>query len=154
MTTITAILQSRYSLSDWQDVYNYLFPGCRLFQTPTPIEEKSPLIDKMRQVGEAVLDGGRLLFFDVDVNPKVVLERNRVALNNVLAKWLTVGQYDAAIGVFHSSTSDYYRFTFVRKSVHFNDEGNLVNERTNARRYTYILGTGKHCSTAQQRFEH
>ena len=152
MNTIATILQNKYTLSAWQDVYDYLFPGCKLFQSPTPMEENSPLIDRMRQV-EATLEGGKLLFFDVDVKSKVVLERNRVALNNVLAKWLTVGQYDAAIGVFHSNSSDSYRFTFVRKSVHFNEEGDLVNERTNARRYTYILGPGKHCRTALQRFE-
>ena len=153
MSTIATTLQRKYSLSDWQDVYDYLFPGCKLLKSPASIPEDSKLIDRMSQVGEATLEGGKLLFFDIVVNDKVVLERNRVALNNALAKRLVVGKYDAAIGVFHSSTSDSYRFTFVRKSVHFNDEGEIVNERTNARRYTYILGPGRHCRTAQQRFE-
>ena len=149
---LTNILQSKYSLDNWQTVYNYLFPKCKLFQIPSQIEENSDLIDRMRQVGEVELHGEKLLFFDVDVNNKVDLKRNRVALNNVLAKWLTAGQYDAAIGIFHSDTNDSYRFTFARKSVHFNEVGEIVKERTNAKRYTYILGPGKHCRTAQQRF--
>lgn len=153
MFNIATILQSAYSLLEWQDVYTYLFPDCKLYNSPVNIPEDSTQIDQMSQIGEAKMEGGKLLLFDIAVNDKVVLEKNRVALNSVLAKRLEVGDNDAAIGVFHSRNSDSYRFTFVRKSVHFNDEGEMVNEKTNAKRYTYILGPGRHCRTAQQRFE-
>ncbi|MGN0867482.1 MAG: Eco57I restriction-modification methylase domain-containing protein [Oligosphaeraceae bacterium] len=150
---LSHILQREYSLEDWQSVYAYLFPSGKLFQTPVVLDVPSPLIYKMSQVGFAELNGEKLLLLDVEVNPQVVLERNRVALNNVLARWLTVGAEEAAIGVFHSRHHSSFRFTFVRKSVHFNNDGEIVTEQTNARRYTYILGPEKHCRTAIQRFD-
>ena len=150
---LSHILQQEYSLEDWQSLYTYLFTSAKLFQTPVVLDAPSPLIGKMSQVGFAELNGEKLLLLDVEVNPQVVLERNRVALNNVLARWLTVGVEEAAIGVFHSRHHSSFRFTFVRKSVHFNNDGEIVKEQTNARRYTYILGPEKHCRTAIQRFE-
>ena len=107
----------------------------------------------MCQIGYAELDGKKLILFDVEVAPNVILKRNRVALNSVLARWLTAGQNDAAIGIFHSASAESYRFTFARKSVHFNDKGEIVHEQTSAKRYTYIFGEGKHCSTAITRFK-
>lgn len=136
---LSHILQQEYSLEDWQSLYTYLFTSAKLFQTPVVLDAPSPLIGKMSQVGFAELNGEKLLLLDVEVNPQVVLERNRVALNNVLARWLTVGVEEAAIGVFHSRHHSSFRFTFVRKSVHFNNDGEIVKEQTNARRYTYIL---------------
>ena len=104
---LASVLRQRYNLHNWQEVYHYIIPGCTLFQTPSPIEESSPLIERMCQIGYAELDGKKLILFDVEVAPNVILKRNRVALNSVLARWLTAGQNDAAIGIFHSAKTIY-----------------------------------------------
>ena len=150
---LASILQNAYSFSDWLRVYIFLFPGCNLFQVPLAIDESSDLVEKIQQVGYVQLHSEKLILFDVEVKPSVVLKRNRVALNKILAHWLTEGLNDAAIGIFHSSSDPSYRFTFVRKSVHFGNDGILKSERTDAKRYTYILGEGKHCATAISRFK-
>lgn len=153
MPSIETILKNKYSAEDWYDVYQYLFPGCKFYKEPQSIPVTEPAVSQALQVGNVELSGEKLLFFDVEVNESVSLERNRTTLNRVLAKLLNNCQYDAAIGIFHSQANAVYRFTFVKRSVHFNDSNEVVSEWTNPKRYTYIFGQNKPCGTALQRFE-
>lgn len=149
---INKTLQEKYRIENWQEMYSALFHGCRLLKKPVILDTNRNFIKNSAEVGSCELEDGKLLFFDVEVLSRINLRRNRVALNNMLARWLTVTDADAAIGVFHSNTEETYRFTFVRKTVQFNNEGKIDEKRTNAKRFTYILGPGSHCLTAIQRF--
>ena len=146
-------LRKSYSLSAWKEIYPFLFRKVHFFAVAQDVGERNPLIESFKQLGYVDCGGERLILFDVEVKPTVHLRRNRVTLNNILAKWLTTGDWAAAIGVFHRPGSESYRFTFVRKSASFDDCGNLVNTRTCAKRYTYVLGAEKHCVTAVARFD-
>ena len=148
----TQSLLQEYDLSNWQNIYAALFNKCELFKRPVQLDTKNNVIKKSYEVGSADLDGEKILFFDVEVQPKIVLRKNRVALNNSLVRWLTTSNADAAIGVFHSKDESSYRFTFVRSSFQFSEDGKIQERRTNSRRYTYILGPDSHCLTAIQRF--
>ena len=141
-----------YNLSDWQDIYASLFKGCKLLKTPVPLDCQNGIVKNSFQIGSVELNDETLLFFDVEVKPTVNLRKNRVSLNNSLARCLAKMNADAAIGVFHSKKEESYRFTFVRTTHQFNEAGKSEEKRTNAKRYTYILGPEKHCRTAVQRF--
>ena len=146
-------LLQEYKLSNWQDIYAVLFNKCELFKRPVQLDTKNNAIKNSYEVGSADLNGEKILFFDVEVQPNIVLRKNRVTLNNSLVRWLATSNADAAIGVFHSKKESSYRFTFVRSSFQFSDDGKIRERRTNPRRYTYILGPDSHCLTAIQRFQ-
>ena len=141
-----------YNLSDWQEIYDSLFKGCKLLKTPVRLDCQNGIIKNSSQIGSADLGDETLLFFDVEVQQNVDLRKNRVSLNNSLARWLAKRNADAAIGVFHSKKEKSYRFTFVRTTHQFNESGEHEEKRTNAKRYTYILGPDRQCRTAIQRF--
>ena len=121
-------------------------------QKAVQLDCQNGVIKNSSEIGSVVLNGETLLFFDVEVQAKIKLQKNRVALNNSLVRWLSQTGADAAIGVFHSKNEETYRFTFVRRTMYFNEKGNIEEKRTNSRRYTYILGPNSHCLTAIQRF--
>ncbi len=85
------------------------------------------------------------------------LERTRTAIRNFVADYLDKrGQKDAALVAFVSPTEKQWRFSYVKMEYTAveKDSGKVGVETrlTPARRFSYIVGEGESCHTAQTRF--
>src|SRR6266567_606815 len=85
------------------------------------------------------------------------LERARTAIRNFVADHLKIrDEKDAALVAFVSPTEQQWRFSYVKMEYAAveNDAGRVGVEThlTPARRYSYIVGEGESCHTAQTRF--
>ena len=152
---LASLLSEKYDAGNWNDIYSYIFSHAKIFShaQELPNETKS-LAEKFQQVGYVeCANKERLLLFAIQVKDSVNMRRNRATLNSIIAKWINPGADSAAIGIFYKANGSSYRFTFVRKTAIFDSNYCLKNSQTNAKRYTYILGEGKHCNTAIERFE-
>lgn len=86
-----------------------------------------------------------LLIFDITVASRVKMERNRVGVQSLIRRIMSV--QSSAFMIFHYENSDAWdwRFTFCSK-------GSSDKEFTSAKRYTFLLGPNQSCRTAAQNF--
>ena len=102
-------------------------------------------IRSIKQVGMIYVGVEPLHIFDVTVNDRVMMERNRVTIQRLIRT--VMDQYSCAFMLFHyeDDTRWDWRFTYCRKS------GNK-EETTDSKRYTFLLGPGQSCRTATDNF--
>ena len=102
-------------------------------------------IRSIKQVGMIYVGVEPLHIFDVTVNDRVMMERNRVNIQRLIRT--VMDQYSCAFMLFHyeDDTRWDWRFTYCRKS------GNK-EETTDSKRYTFLLGPGQSCRTATANF--
>ena len=102
-------------------------------------------IRSIKQVGMIYVGVEPLHIFDVTVNDRVMMERNRVNIQRLIRT--VMDQYSCAFMLFHyeDDTRWDWRFTYCRKS------GNK-EETTDSKRYTFLLGPGQSCRTATDHF--
>jgi type I restriction-modification system DNA methylase subunit len=88
---------------------------------------------------------GEMNFFDVTVQDKVDIERNRVTIQRAVRK--SLDSYQAAIVIFHhEGNRGLWRFSFIHK-------GAGTGDATSAKRYSYLCGQGRFCRTLAERFQ-
>jgi type I restriction-modification system DNA methylase subunit len=85
------------------------------------------------------------------------LERARTAIRNFVADHLrSRGEKDAALVAFVSPTEKHWRFSYVKMDYTslLNESGKVAVEArlTPARKFSYLVGEGESCHTAQSRF--
>jgi len=86
------------------------------------------------------------------VSGQVDLQRNRVGLRNLVARFIDQEKAHAVLAIFLGDADD-YRFSFVARTSEIGADGQLSTSETAPRRYTYLLGPGQACRTAVERFE-
>ena len=102
-------------------------------------------IRSIKQIGMIYVGVEPLHIFDVTVNDRVMMERNRVNIQRLIRS--VMDQYSCAFMLFHYEDDARWdwRFTYCRKS------GNK-EESTDSKRYTFLLGSGQSCRTATDNF--
>lgn len=102
-------------------------------------------IRSIKQIGKMYVGVEPLQIFDVTVNNRVMMERNRVNIQRLIRT--VMDQFSCAFMLFHyeDDTRWDWRFTYCRKS------GNK-EKSTDSRRYTFLLGPGQSCRTATENF--
>jgi len=92
----------------------------------------------------------KIAVFEVTLAHGIILERNRVGLRNLLRKyWKDI---DAAFIAYHRPESPKWRFTYVSELTGYDADGKFVINKTEPKRYTYLLGEGESTRTAAERF--
>ena len=102
-------------------------------------------IRSIKQIGMIYVGVEPLHIFDVTVNDRVMMERNRVNIQRLIRS--VMDQYSCAFMLFHYEDDARWdwRFAYCRKS------GNK-EESTDSKRYTFLLGPGQSCRTATDNF--
>ena len=102
-------------------------------------------IQSIKQIGMMYVGVEPLQIFDITVNNRVMMERNRVNIQRLIRT--VMDQFSCAFMLFHyeDDTRWDWRFTYCRKS------GNK-EESTDSKRYTFLLGPGQSCRTATENF--
>lgn len=97
-------------------------------------------------LGSLYVEGSQLDIFDVTVDSKHLLANNRVGIQQLVRR--IISTHSGAFIIFHYKTSDRWdwRFTFCHK-------GASMDDSTDAKRYTFLLGPGQSCRTAAINFE-
>lgn len=90
------------------------------------------------------LEDNPVYLFDITVKDKVMMERNRVAVQELVKR--VMDTYSGAFMLIHYKQTDKWdwRFTFCQ----LKDKG----EYTDSKRYTFLLGPNQACTTAAQNF--
>ena len=156
-TEIKDLLQQNYKRENWVKLLNDTFskanPALNLFtkeKTITPLEPAK----KISHIGNIKLDENKnVVFFEVEVNETVQLNRNRVKLRNLTANLIDQDLINGALVIYYKPKEDDYRFSFIARQSEFTKDGEFKKTETHPKRFTYILGKNESCTTAAQRFE-
>lgn len=150
---LRSILNQPYQFENWKKVIDFTFPNVSYLQTPLEIPAGDDLVESFKQVGTVRLnDGKNLAMFEVHVKPNVNIARNRVALRNLVAKYIDQERNHGVLAIYEKGIED-YRFTFTAKETDYDETtGSFVDKETETKRFTYILGAHESCRTARDRF--
>ncbi|NLJ83126.1 MAG: N-6 DNA methylase, partial [Bacteroidales bacterium] len=145
------IFQNAYNCKDWQEVLQSVFGSRQLFETPRPILLPSnELATQAFELGSLTTSDDRIIgFYQIDLTDNVWLQRNKVGLRELLRNIYTY-DVDGAIVVFVQKEK--WRLSFVSEIKVRNAEGEIVEQITEPKRYTYLLGKGEKVRTPAERF--
>ncbi|MBV6454760.1 MAG: Eco57I restriction-modification methylase domain-containing protein [Bacteroidetes bacterium] len=152
ITEIRHILESPYDRKVWKNFLQTQFTNNKLNAEDRVISLSDKTLSKQcLSLGNYELNEyTKIGIFEVELNEKVNITRNRVALRNLI-KDLTK-QVAGAMVVFVQG--DKWRFSYISKRKVKNKETNEIQEKETApKRYTYLFGKGEKALTAAQRFD-
>ena len=152
ITEIRNILESPYDRKVWKGFLQTQFTNNKLNAEDRIISLSDKTLSKQclslgnYEIGEYTKIG----IFEVELNEKVNITRNRVALRNLI-KDITK-QVSGAMVVFVQG--DKWRFSYISKRKIKNKDTNEIQDKETApKRYTYLFGKGEKALTAAQRFD-
>ncbi len=144
-------LQQPYERNAWQTVLREVFPRIDMYREPNAIHCDHSEVESFLELGNVRLhDDKRLAIFEIALTPKKMIQRNRVELRNLVAKYIDQETSHGVLVIFTGQNED-YRFTFTAKESEFNDDGEFVERQTATKRFTYLLGPHETCTTAARR---
>ena len=151
---LRAIFEKKYNRSQWYEVLKGNFNVTTLFEKPVDITHRvksNPYSAKAWELGNfATLDGHIIGMYEVEVNEKSDITRNRKGLRNLLSQ-IYSNDVEAALLVFIQGNK--WRFSYVSEiTVRNKETGKREKKATDPKRYTYLLGEGERAKTAADRF--
>jgi hypothetical protein len=150
-------LRQPYDRAVWLRILRELLPATEIPQQAATIPlvdtEANGIAKSAVQIARIPLaDGKNVAVLEVTVSGRVDLQRNRVALRDLVARFIDQDRAHAVLGLFRGDGQD-YRFSFVARSSEFSADGELTRTETEKRRYTYLLGRGQACRTPAERLD-
>lgn len=152
VTEIRSILESPYKREVWKNFIQTQFTNNKLYGSEQELILADNIVSKQcLSLGNYEVDQyTKIGIFEVELNEKVNITRNRVALRNLI-KDITK-QVSGAMVVFVQG--DKWRFSYISKRKVKNKETNLIEDKETApKRYTYLFGTNEKALTAAIRFD-
>lgn len=149
--TLHKIFNQAFDDSSWIEVLKSVF-GAKLglLAHPKPILLRSN--DKANaayELGSFTTTDDRIIgLYKIEVKPEVWLERNKVGLRELLRN---VYQYDVDGAIIVFVQQEKWRLSFVSEIKVLNDEGEVIEQATEPKRYTYLLGEGEKVRTPSDR---
>lgn len=144
------IFSSPFVLDNWQQVLKSVFGVSRLNLQPKEIIiPKNDKADAAFELGNFNTVDDRIIgIYQVNVKPDVWLERNKVGLRELLRN---VYKYDVDGALVVFVQDEKWRLSFVSEIRTLNETGELVINKTEPKRYTYLLGSGEKTLTPVKR---
>ncbi len=149
-TTLHKVFSRAYDHEKWLEVLQSVFGSKQLFSHPKPI--LLPNNDRTSaafELGSFTTSDDRIIgLYRIDVKPEVWLERNKVSLRELLRN---VYKYDVDGAIVVFVQDEKWRLSFISEIKVLNDEGEVVKQATEPKRYTYLLGEGEKVRTPVDR---
>lgn len=148
------IIESRYNREAWQGLLHDIFHNnIKFWSNPIPIQVSSRLAKTALRLGNITLsDGETIAVYEVELNDKVDISRNKRGIRDMLTSdWRGMGYIGAFVFSYRKNESS-LRFSYVSETWDFDKDGNYKKRSTDTMRYTYLLGEGRGCRTAVARF--
>ena len=148
------IIESRYNREAWQGLLHDIFHNnVKFWSNPIPIQVSNRLAKTALRLGNITLsDGETIAVYEVELNDKVDISRNKRGIRDMLTSdWRGMGYIGAFVFSYRKNESS-LRFSYVSETWNFDKDGNYEKRSTDTMRYTYLLGEGRGCRTAIDRF--
>ncbi len=158
--TLRNIFNAPYQSSIWKNFLKELFRNLdsSYFQTPVDLKDdtlvKHKDVEHIWEFGDITLADGKIIkFYEVILKENQKVTKNRVGLRNIVSGEIGFGYIDGAIITYHNHKAKDWRFTFISKSLYWDEDNNEVKTETHPKRYTYLLGQNETVKTAVNQFE-
>lgn len=158
--TLYNIFKSPYQSSIWKGFLKELFRdiSASYFETPVDLKDDSLVkhkdVEHIWEYGDITLSDGRVIkFYEVELKENQQVTKNRVGLRNIVSGEIGFGYIDGAIITYFNKNASDWRFTFISKSLYWDEDNNEVKTETHPKRYTYLLGQNETVKTALNQFE-
>jgi Eco57I restriction-modification methylase len=144
------IFSKAFNNNDWLDVLQNVFGAKQLLAQPREI--LLPSNDKAKaafELGNFTTSDDRIIgLYRIELNPDVWLERNKVGLRELLRN---IYKYDVDGAIIVFDQGEKWRLSFVSEIKVLNDEGEVIEQATEPKRYTYLLGEDEKVRTPSER---
>ena len=123
------------------------------FATPAPVAVNSDIANHAYYLGKITLtDNQQIAIYEVQLTHHIHIEHNKATLRNLLVKdWRNSG-FAGAFMLCYRSDKSVLRFSYVSENYRFDENQQYKKFATDTKRYTYLLGEGRACRTANERF--
>jgi hypothetical protein len=153
--TLRTDLKQSYNQSKWKGLLGEIF-GTQISFESKPEEifvEKGQAKQIERFASIALSDYKNIAVLDILTSKEVQIARNRVALREIVFKLIDQDLYHGLLVFYHSEDENQsdYRLSFISNQTVIDSDGNFVNQSTNPKRYSFILGENESCYTPAQR---
>ena len=147
---LQSILSNDYQSAIWREVLTNVFGVKRLNQQPQPIVlPANEITENAFELGYLdTSDGRRVGLYQIEIKPKVRIERKKVVLRELLRN-IYKNDVDGALVVFVRSSK--WRLSFISEIRILTNDGSLETKATEPKRYTYLLGHGEKTKTPTDR---
>jgi len=147
---IQNILSAPFVLADWQNLLTAVLGVKNFFQTPAEIPlPGNNKADGAYELGSFNTADDRIIgLYLVKLKPEVWLERNKVGVRELLR---SVYKYDVDGALIVFEQADKWRLSFVSEIRTLDNAGNIVEQKTEPKRYTYLLGKDEKTKTPTDR---
>lgn len=149
---LRTILEAPYDQTVWLQTLREIFGHGNYYARPSAIGlPANELAEAAYELGsfETAADQRLVGVYEVVLKPGVRIESKRVVLRQLLRQVYKL--VDGALVVF-TGADDKWRFSYVSEIFTYDDAGNRQVQKTETKRYTYVLGRGTHARTPTDRF--
>lgn len=155
LNTFRYKLQLPYRQETWKEWLGEIFGRQISFesQPEKTLIEKGQAKQIERFASIALSDYKNIAVLDILTSAEVQIARNRVALRDIAFKLIDQDKYHGLLVFYHSEDEKQldYRFSFISNQTVIDNDGVFVNQSTNPKRFSFILGGNESCYTPAQR---
>lgn len=155
------ILTNTYEREDFKDLLKLIFKN-RLDLTKEKFiadeNDDDERIEFIGQLGRIELDdeaGTIIPIYEVELvaDTSIQVIRNRVGLRQIVKRMMNQSGEDFALAVFWNKEQSQWRFSYIKAQFAFDDDGQIIKEETEPKRFTFAFGENETTSTAYQRLQ-
>ena len=149
----TNILQQSYNCKNWNSLLHSIFADkYEALSNPYSESVNTSIAKQAFRLGEIKLSSGEIIaVYDVELQNSIHITHNKVAIRNLLKQsWK---YYDGAFIASYKASDVDWRFSFLSETKEWTTDGSYEKVKTQAKRYTYLLGENQSCQTATDRFD-
>lgn len=148
--TLHKIFEKAYNHQDWIEVLQSVFGARQLYTQPKPILlPNNERATEAFELGSFTTSDDRIIgLYRINVKSDVWLERNKVSLRELLRN---VYKYDVDGAIVVFVQDEKWRLSFISEIKVLNDEGEIIKQATEPKRYTYLLGKDEKVRTPSER---
>jgi adenine-specific DNA-methyltransferase len=148
--TLHKIFEKAYNHQDWIEVLQSVFGARQLYAQPKPILlPNNERATEAFELGSFTTSDDRIIgLYRINVKSDVWLERNKVSLRELLRN---VYKYDVDGAIVVFVQDEKWRLSFISEIKVLNDEGEIIKQATEPKRYTYLLGKDEKVRTPSDR---
>ena len=153
--TLRYNLQQPYLQSNWQVWLQFIFGQQINIETQAEkiVVQKGNAKSIERFAAIALSNDRNIAVLDIKTTADIQIARNRVALRDIAFKLIDQDKYHGLLVFYHSddNTQLDYRLSFISSQTTIDEDGHFIQQSTNAKRYSFILGQNENCTTATLR---
>jgi hypothetical protein len=156
------LLNKPYELSNWKLILEFVLPNVQFFETSQNLlndikltDDERSILREFNQIGYCVVKDSKdeikqLGLFEIKLVQKNYIYNQKEILRKIIGKFISPSDTPGIISVIDSNNTS-YRFSFAAKKVTMGDDGEIYEEETDTKKFTYLVGKDESCHTPAER---